>query len=136
MAEISRRELVQSYKRILKDSLDARPSGIRKQLAVTIGKDKSFVTQVTNPKYRTPLPAKYVDPMLDTIRLDLRERERFLHFYRRAHPRQRAGGAVGRARPDTRLLYIELPRLASLRAESEIDALIRQLAREINELGR
>ena len=40
---------VAAYKRILADVLDRRPSGTRQRLAAALGKNRSFVSQITNP---------------------------------------------------------------------------------------
>ncbi|MEA2876627.1 MAG: hypothetical protein QOF14_1823, partial [Hyphomicrobiales bacterium] len=40
---------VTSYKAILRRALDNRPSGTRLKLAAALGKNRSFVTQITNP---------------------------------------------------------------------------------------
>ncbi len=49
---------VADYKVILRRVLDNRPSGTRLKLAAALGKNRSFVTQITNPAYLVPIPAK------------------------------------------------------------------------------
>ena len=71
-------DLIRAYKLVLRDALESRPSGIRLRIANTIGKNKSFISQITNPKYKTPLPEKYVEPILEIVRFTPAERERFL----------------------------------------------------------
>ena len=44
------------YKRIFKDVLDSRPSGMRIRLAHAMGKNRSFVSQISNPAYPVPIP--------------------------------------------------------------------------------
>ena len=90
MATESKQELIRAYKTFLKEAVEARPSGLRLRIASQIGKNKSFVSQITSPNYKTPLPEKYVDPILDAIHLTQKERDQFLQIYRRAHPRARA----------------------------------------------
>ena len=51
---------VAEYKLILRRVLDNRPSGTRLKLAAALGKNRSFVTQITNPAYPVPIPAKHV----------------------------------------------------------------------------
>ena len=41
--------------------LDNRPSGTRLKLAAALGKNRSFVTQITNPAYPVPIPAQHLD---------------------------------------------------------------------------
>lgn len=127
-------DLIQAYKAVLREALEARPSGIRLRIARTIGKNKSFISQITNPKYKTPLPEKYVEPILEVLRFTPAERERFLEVYRRAHPRVRQQQPGPRERAGTRMLSIELPKLKSRALERQVDLLITEFARKIAEL--
>lgn len=77
------------YKEILRHVLDARPSGTRRRLAEALGKNRSFISQISSPAYPTPLPARYVDRVLELCRFSSQEREEFLEAYRQAHPRGR-----------------------------------------------
>ena len=45
------------YKTILRRVLDSRPSGTRQRLAEALGKNRSFISQISNPAYSTPIPA-------------------------------------------------------------------------------
>ena len=45
---------------ILSAVIDQRPSGTRQRLADALGKNRSFVTQITSPAYSTPIPAKHL----------------------------------------------------------------------------
>lgn len=127
-------DLIQAYKAVLREALETRPSGIRLRIARTIGKNKSFISQITNPKYQTPLPEKYVEPVFDVLRFTPAERERFLEVYRRAHPRNRQQQAARRERAGTRALSIELPKLKTAALERQVDGLIIDFARKISEL--
>ncbi len=59
------REAVGIYKTLLRDLLDTRPSGTRQRLADAIGKNRSFITQITNPAYSVPIPAQHLPVILD-----------------------------------------------------------------------
>src|SRR6478672_12182429 len=85
---------VPDYKLILRQVLDNRPSGTRLKLAAALGKNRSFVTQITNPAYMVPIPAKHVAIIFDVCHLSGAERTAFLEAYGRAHP--------GRLRPSHR----------------------------------
>ena len=127
--------LIRAYKTILKEAVEARPSGIRLRIAEIIGKNKSFVSQITNPNYPTPLPEKYIEPIFEAVHLTTKERERFLDLYGRAHP------GVGRHdaalhHQETRVLKIELPRLGSRQLELKVDQMIAQMARNLSDLAR
>jgi hypothetical protein len=126
-------ELIRAYKRILHEALNARPVGVRLRIAGAIGTNKSFVSQITNPRYKTPLPGKYVDPLLDAVQPTRTERERFLELYRAAHPVADQPAVVPLA-PGDRVLRIELPRLGSKTLEQRVDALVLDLARQVNDL--
>jgi hypothetical protein len=131
----SREALIRAYKTILKEAVEARPSGMRLRIADLIGKNKSFVSQITNPNYKTPLPEKYVEAILDAVHLTPRERTQFLDVYRRAHPRTRAP-EVDPQPEETRILRIELPRLESAQLEAKVDQLVIRMARGISDLAR
>ena len=60
---------VADYKLILRRVLDNRPSGTRLKLAAALGKNRSFVTQITNPAYLVPIPAKHVAIIFDVCHL-------------------------------------------------------------------
>jgi hypothetical protein len=135
VATESKQELIRAYKTFLKEAVEARPSGLRLRIASQIGKNKSFVSQITSPNYKTPLPEKYVDPILDAIHLTQKERDQFLHIYRRAHPRARTRPAEP-AHEEMRVLRVELPKLESRRLESRVDQMIAQFARNLSDIAR
>src|SRR5207248_7709395 len=60
---------VADYKVILRRVLDNRPSGTRLKLAAALGKNRSFVTQITNPAYLVPIPAKHVAIIFEVCHL-------------------------------------------------------------------
>ena len=51
---------VATYKQLLREYIDRRPSGTRQRIAKALGTHKSFVSQITNPALRVPLPAPHV----------------------------------------------------------------------------
>lgn len=127
-------DLIRAYKIVLRDALEARPSGIRLRIANTIGKNKSFISQITNPRYKTPLPEQYVDRILEVVRLTPRERDRFLEIYRRAHPGEDQASAERKEEGVTRVLRIELPKLGSRTLERKLDALLIEIAQDMSKL--
>ncbi|HMN86419.1 MAG TPA: hypothetical protein PKA74_10575, partial [Bauldia sp.] len=52
---------VARYKTIFRHVLDTRPSGTRQRLAGALGKNRSFVSQIANPAYSTPIPARHIE---------------------------------------------------------------------------
>ena len=78
---------VQAYKRILQEVLDRRPSGTRQRLAQALERNRSFITQISNPSYAVPIPAPHVVAILEICHFSNLERAAFLDAYRTAHPR-------------------------------------------------
>ena len=79
---------VATYKEILRNVLDNRPSGTRQRLAEAIGKNRSFISQISSPTYPTPIPVEHVERILELCHFAPHERKSFLEAYRAAHPRR------------------------------------------------
>ena len=54
---------------ILRDVLDRRPPGMRQRLAEALGKNRSFISQIANPNYQTPIPAQHIDRIIRDLPL-------------------------------------------------------------------
>jgi len=122
---------VAAYKAILKEVLDNRPSGTRSRLAAALGKNRSFVTQITGPAYPVPIPASHIDVILDICHFPPEARRRFLEAYERAHPhRLRSGREHRRVRAHT----IYLPDLGSDRKNRELEALVDTMVHNVTRL--
>ena len=93
---VDSQELIAAYKAILRDVLDKRPSGMRQRLAEALGKNRSFITQIANPAYQTPIPAQHVHPIIQICHFSAQEKDRFLEAYHRAHPRRAGVNAPAR----------------------------------------
>ncbi len=81
-------EQVAAYKRVLQKVLDNRPSGMRQRLAEALGKNRSFISQISNPAYLTPIPAQHIEAIFEICHFSPREKEQFLAAYRDAHHRR------------------------------------------------
>lgn len=81
---------VADYKKILSDVIDRRPSGTRQRLAAALGKNRSFVSQITNPSYAVPIPAAHLDIIFEVCHFSLEERRNFISAYLLAHPNRPA----------------------------------------------
>jgi len=81
---------VAAYKKILSDVIDRRPSGTRQRLAAALGKNRSFVSQITNPSYAVPIPAAHLDIIFEVCHFSLEERKNFISTYLLAHPNRPA----------------------------------------------
>jgi hypothetical protein len=123
------------YKTLLRDVLDRRPSGTRQRLAVALGTNRSFISQITNPAYDVPVPAQHIGTIFEVCHLSAAERAAFLGAYRRAHPRRLLEPM---AAPRTRMVVLSVPDLgpAANRAfDSRLSAFAADLAQELPEPG-
>lgn len=133
----SREDLVAAYKRLLQNYLDRRPSGLRLKIAKAIGKHRSFVSQITNPGYSIPIPARHLDAIFRICHFSPEERKSFLAAYDAAHPRQRpAGKAAPRRSAGKRTLELTLPVTGDATFDAAVDDLLRQLATQLAGLVR
>jgi hypothetical protein len=128
---VDRAEAVATYKRILRTYVDRRPSGTRQKIALALGKHKSFVSQITNPAYASPVPAPHLDAIFEICHFSPEERKTFLGAYRAAHPRQGEGAPGGPTTDEAYDLRIRVPVLADARLQKELEATIRQTASRI-----
>jgi hypothetical protein len=119
---------VAEYKRIFKEVLDSRPSGMRIRLAHAMGKNRSFVSQISNPTYPVPIPVQHLNTIFDVCHFPPPTKAAFLKAYARAHPRR-----MGRlsAIPHERILTLHLPDLGSNKRNGQIDSLMQEFARRL-----
>src|SRR6185295_14451458 len=88
---------VARYKEILQRVMETRPSGTRQRLAGALGKNRSFISQITNPAYATPIPARHLETIFEICHFSPDDRAAFTEVYSRAHPRRMT------ERPDRRV---------------------------------
>ena len=119
---------VADYKRILQQVLERRPAGTRQRLAERLGKNRSFISQITNAKYSVPIPANHLESIFESCHLLAAERESFMAAYRRAHP-HRAPESGGGTR--WRELRLRVPDLRDQRKNKELDALLHETLRRV-----
>jgi hypothetical protein len=118
---------VVAYKRLLQQVLDRRPSGMRQRLAEALGKNRSFITQISNPAYPTPIPPQHVERIFEICHFATHEREEFLAAYREAHPRHRPEAEA----ETSRKLLISVPDLGDAQRNRELDRLMSEIAARI-----
>jgi len=119
---------VAEYKRIFKEVLDSRPSGMRIRLAHAMGKNRSFVSQISNPAYPVPVPVQHLNTIFDVCHFPPAAKAAFLRAYARAHPR-RMGQLTKIHRERTIMLHV--PDLGSSKRNEQIDALLHEFARRL-----
>lgn len=125
---------VAEYKTLLREMIDRRPSGTRQKIAEAIGKHKSFVSQITNPVYAMPVPARHLGVIFDLCHFSQAEQRKFLAAYARAHPR-RALSAADAAAGETTQLVVDIPQLSDVARQADLVESIRSYARHVSALA-
>jgi hypothetical protein len=122
---------VEAYKSILRSVLDRRPSGTRQRLAIALGKNRSFISQISNPAYPVPIPAPHLEMIFEICHFSAAEKRAFLESFARAHP---VRASVSRAGPSLRTLRLEVVDFGDARRNREFDNLVGELARRLGRL--
>ena len=125
-------EPVAAYKSILQAVINNRPSGTRQRLAEAISKNRSFVSQITNPVYPTPIPAQHLETIFSICHFSPAERDAFLLAYRRAHPGRLE--IVDQERPMRRVV-IELPDFGDSARNRAADEMLTEIARRLRKFS-
>lgn len=127
-------KLVSKYKAMLQELIDRRPAGLRGQLAAALGKHKSFISQITNPTYRVPIPSRDLQTIFDICYLSTEERETFLDLYNRAHTTNiELSGLEKRV---TSEIKISLPAFDNPALTKEVQNLIQEFSERLIALAR
>jgi hypothetical protein len=119
---------VAEYKRVFKEVLDNRPSGMRLRLAHAMGKNRSFVSQISNPAYPVPIPVQHLKTIFEVCHFPPPTKAAFLHAYARAHPRR--AGQLDEI-PSARTIMLHLPDLGDAKRNGQLDALLHEFARRL-----
>lgn len=125
-------EPVAAYKSILQAVINNRPSGTRQRLAAAIGKNRSFVSQITNPIYPTPIPAQHLEAIFSICHFSPAEHDAFLLAYRRAHPGRLE--VVDQERPMRRVV-VELPDFADSAKNRAADEMLAEIGRRLRKFS-
>ena len=132
MAEVKpereRADTVGAYKAVLKRVLDTRPSGTRHRLAIALGKNRSFISQIANPVYAVPIPVQHLATIFEICHFTATDRREFLAAYADAHPRRLD---VVRKPAGTRKLTLTVPDLGDARRNRRLDETIAEIARRL-----
>ena len=127
------RDAVAAYKAIFKAVLDKRPSGMRLRLADALGKNRSFISQISNPIYATPIPAQHLATIFQLCHFSAAEKAAFLAAYAEAHPQRADTMKAGRKE---RTVTLQLPSLGSAKKDGQLDALLHDFFRRLAALMR
>lgn len=129
---------VSAYKQFLRDLIDRRPSGTRQLIASALGKHKSFVTQITNPSYAVPVPAKHLATIFDICHFSPAERRQFVALYETAHPNRQVAAAAEVSAAGSggmKRIVVEVPVLRNAGRQEEMERLVRDFARRVAALA-
>src|SRR5258708_1651605 len=132
MPERPRTDAVAAYKAVLKRIIDTRPSGTRHRLAIALGKNRSFISQIPNPVYAVPIPAQHLQTIFAICHFTVVDRRDFLAAYAEAHPRRH--DPVKKA-TGTRKVTLTLPDLGDARRNRLLDETITDVARRLARLA-
>lgn len=128
-AGMSPADAVAAYKRMLAAILERRPSGTRQRLATALAKNRSFVSQIANPAYATPIPASHLDTIFEVCHFSAGERRDFIRLYGIAHPRKPLNPA-----PPRPVLAVELPDLGDAVRNRKLHGLVSGFVRQVVKL--
>ena len=119
---------VADYKRILQQVLENRPAGTRLRLAESLGKNRSFISQITNPNYSVPIPAAHIERVFEVCHFLAGEKAQFMEVYRRAHP-NRAPVRSGSGR--SREIVLRVPDLRDREKNKQLDELMKEMLHRV-----
>lgn len=122
-------DAVAAYKRLLAAIIDRRPSGTRQRLATALAKNRSFVSQITNPAYPTPIPASHLAQIFELCHFSGAERQEFTRLYARAHPKKMLAETPRRAGT-----AVDLPDLGDAAKNRKLHGLVSAFVRDIARL--
>jgi hypothetical protein len=126
---------IAAYKTILRDCIDRRPAGLRARIATALGKHKSFVSQLTNPIYPMPVPARHIETIFEICHLSAEERRSFQQAYARAHPERSPEPAPESRSPARRkTISLEIPHLGDPRKQRQLEAMLREFIERLGDL--
>ena len=126
---------IAAYKSILRDCIDRRPAGLRARIASALGKHKSFVSQLTNPIYPMPVPARHIETIFEICHFSAEERRAFREAYARAHPEQAPEAAAeSPSRAGRKTISLEIPALGDARKQRQLEALLREFVERLGDL--
>ena len=125
------KNMVRNYKKIFQSVLNKRPSGTRQKLASELGKNRSFISQISNPDYSVPIPPRHLESIFEICRFTKKNKTEFLKAYAQAHP-NRINTRSGRSA--TREITLQVPDLGSSVNNKELEELIMLVSNKISRI--
>jgi hypothetical protein len=122
---------VPQYKRVLQEVLENRPSGTRLRLAEVLGKNRSFISQISNPAYNVPIPARHVERIFEVCHFSPAQRAQFLEAYALAHPARLPEPVLP---PRFREIRLKVPDLHHPERNRHLEDLLADVAHRIGRL--
>jgi hypothetical protein len=123
---------VAAYKSVLQRVVDNRPSGTRHRLAIALGKNRSFISQITSPAYSVPIPPGHLETIFEICHFTPAEKREFLAAYALAHPHR---AALGRKRGGSRSMTVTMPDLGDSRRNRSLEQAIKAMAQLLARLA-
>jgi hypothetical protein len=127
-AEKPSHEAVAAYKRMLTAIIEKRPSGTRQRLASALAKNRSFVSQITNAAYATPIPTSHLGQIFDICHFSAAEQREFIRLYGLAHPKKML------ANVPQATVTVQLPDLGDAECNRKLHGLVSAFVRDIARL--
>src|SRR5438105_15949209 len=127
---------IAAYKALVKDYIDRRPAGMRARIAIALGKQKSFGSQLSNPICPMPVPARHLSTIFEICHFSAEEKKSFLKAYMVAHPARAAHPSSEEEglHPRRKVLSLEMPVLRDQRKQRALENLVRQFVERVAEL--
>ncbi|MBB4305347.1 hypothetical protein GGD81_004422 [Rhodobium orientis] len=123
-----------AYKTFLSAAVEKRPSGTRRKLAMAFGTHPSFISQITNPALKVPLPAQHIPTLFQVCHFTPEEQDAFLDLYKRAHPAQ-AASIEELAENEKNVVKILLPQFDDPAVKADVIQAIRDFAENVIRLA-
>ncbi|MFH1795735.1 MAG: hypothetical protein ABIK36_11520 [Pseudomonadota bacterium] len=122
---------IRAYKSVLASVIEQRPSGTRQRLADALGKHRSFVSQIANPAYSMPIPAKHLPAIFSVCHFSPAEREAFVNAYAIAHPGKAPSSATRRMRH----ISLAVPDLGDEKQNAALDRAVLDFIQKITSIA-
>jgi len=97
-------------------------------LAEALGKNRSFISQITNPSYSVPIPAAHIERIFEICHFLASEKAQFMAAYQRAHP-HRVQGNSGETR--WREIVLRVPDLRDRERNKQLDELMKDMLQRV-----